>query len=94
MKTQAVVFRALFVALLLSAVTAPAFAGGLQKAKGFLQSIQQNLTTFIPIIAVISGLILVVCYWFRVVEKETFGRWIVGLIIAGSITEIVAMFVT
>ncbi|CAZ15908.1 TrbC/VirB2 family protein [Xanthomonas albilineans] len=97
MKSQAVVFRELCVSLLLSVVTTPAFAqatGGLQKAKGFLQSIEQNLTTFIPIIAVISGLILVVCYWFRIVEKETFGRWIVGLIIAGSIGEIVAMFLS
>lgn len=82
-------------AVLLAALFATtAHAQGLQKAQGFLTTLRDNLTTFVPIIAVIAGLILVIMYWFRVVEKETFMRWIVGLIIAGSITEIVAMFVS
>lgn len=85
---------AVFALLLTTFFSTAASAQGLTKAQGFLTTIQTNLTTFIPIIAVIAGLILVIMYWFRVVEKDTFMRWIVGLIIAGSITEIVALFVS
>lgn len=93
MKASTVTLRNIVFLLALLASTA-ADAQGLQKAQGFLTSIQTNLTTFIPIIAVIAGLILVVMYWFHVIEKQGFMRWIIGLIIAGSVAEIVAMFVS
>ncbi|MDO0860598.1 TrbC/VirB2 family protein [Xanthomonas campestris pv. campestris] len=69
-------------------------AQGLTKAKGFLTSLKENMLAFIPIIAVIAGLILVALYWFDIIRKDSFIKWIVGLIIAGSISEIVALFVT
>lgn len=80
--------------LLLTFIAADAHAQGLAKAKGFLTSLKDNLMTFIPIIAICAGLILVILYWFNIIQKEGFIKWIVGLIIAGSIAEIVALFVT
>jgi len=70
-----------------------AHAQGLTKATGFLESISSQLKVWIPIVAVISGLALVVAYWFNFIQKDTFIRWLIGLIIAGSVTEIVALFV-
>ncbi|MBD4872872.1 hypothetical protein GUF86_01890, partial [Xanthomonas citri pv. citri] len=67
---------------------------GLAKAKGFLNSLKDNLLSFVPIIAICAGLVLVILYWFNVIQKEGFIKWIVGLIIAGSVAEIVALFVT
>ncbi|OOX22852.1 conjugal transfer protein [Xanthomonas campestris pv. azadirachtae] len=79
--------------LLLATVAADADAQGLAKAKGFLNSLKDNLLAFVPIIAICAGLVLVILYWFNVIQKEGF-KWIVGLIIAGSVAEIVALFVT
>ncbi|MBV6851724.1 TrbC/VirB2 family protein [Xanthomonas euvesicatoria] len=80
--------------LLLAIVAADADAQGLAKAKGFLNSLKDNLLSFVPIIAICAGLVLVILYWFNVIQKEGFIKWIVGLIIAGSVAEIVALFVT
>ncbi|MBV6800007.1 TrbC/VirB2 family protein [Xanthomonas euvesicatoria] len=80
--------------LLLATVAADADAQGLAKAKGFLNSLKDNLLAFVPIIAICAGLVLVILYWFNVIQKEGFIKWIVGLIIAGSVAEIVALFVT
>jgi len=80
--------------ILLFALAVPmAHAQGLTKATGFLDSISSQLKVWIPVIAVISGLALVIAYWFNMIQKDTFIRWLVGLIIAGSVTEIVALFV-
>ncbi len=49
--------------------------------------------SLVPIIAICAGLVLVILYWFNVIQKEGFIKWIVGLIIAGSVAEIVALFV-
>lgn len=80
--------------LLLAFIAADAHAQGLTKAKGFLTTLKDNILAFIPIIAVLAGLVLVILYWFNVIQKEGFIKWIVGLIIAGSVAEIVALFVT
>ncbi|KPL47549.1 conjugal transfer protein [Xanthomonas axonopodis] len=80
--------------LLLAFVAADAHAQGLAKAKGFLTLLKDNLLAFIPIIAICAGLVLVMLYWFNVIQKEGFIKWIVGLIFAGSVSEIVALFVT
>jgi len=68
-------------------------AQGLAKATSFIENIRDQLTIWIPIIAVIAGLLLVVGYWFNMIQKDTFIKWLVGLIVAGSILEIVALFV-
>ena len=80
--------------LLLAAISTDAHAQGLTKARGFLNTLKDNLLAFIPIIAICAGLVLVILYWFNVIQKEGFIKWIVGLIIAGSVAEIVALFVT
>jgi len=80
--------------VVLGALIAPAtHAQGLAKATGFLETIRDSLSTLVPIVGIIAGILLVMAYWFRMIEKDTFIRWLVGLIIAGSVTEIVALFV-
>jgi len=80
-------------ALFFALITPMVHAQGLSKATSFLENIRDQLTLWIPIIAVIAGLVLVIAYWFNMIQKDTFIRWLVGLIIAGSILEIVALFV-
>jgi len=93
----AIIFRrsasTIFVSLMLALVSSMAQAQGLSKTTSFLENIRDQLTLWIPIIAVIAGLLLVIAYWFHMIQKDTFIRWLVGLIIAGSILEIVALFV-
>lgn len=87
-------YKAAVAATLALLLAAPAaHAQGLARATGFLESVRDQLTVWIPIIAVIAGLCLVVAYWFNMIQKDTFIKWLVGLIIAGSILEIVALFV-
>ena len=82
-------------AALLSLLFAPAaFAQGLSEARGFLQTIQDELTTIVPIVAVIGILLAAAGYWFNIVQKDTFIKILVGLIIAGSAVQIVAIFMT
>jgi len=85
-------FSAVLMALC-ALITPIAHAQGLAKATGFLETIRDSLTVLVPIVAVIAGILLVMAYWFRMIEKDTFIRWLVGLIIAGSVAEIVALFV-
>jgi len=85
--------RKRFAAYLTFLAIPAAQAQGLAKATSFIENIRDQLTTWIPIIAVIAGLLLVVGYWFNMIQKDTFIKWLVGLIIAGSILEIVALFV-
>lgn len=85
---------ALASSLILAFIAADAHAQGLTKGKGFLNALKDNLQVFIPIIGTYAGLVLVILYWFNVIRKEGFINWIVGLMIAGSVGEIVALFVT
>jgi type IV secretory pathway VirB2 component (pilin) len=79
-------------ATLLSAT--PAYAAGLDQAQGFLEQLKSQLTTIIPIVAVISMLVLGVMYANGMVRKETLVHWFIGVILAGSATELVALFFT
>ena len=67
-------------------------ADGLDKAKDILENFQDELLTIIPIIAVISLILLAIGYATKFVEKDTFVRWAIGVIIAGSAAQITAMF--
>lgn len=87
-------YKAAVAAAMVLALAAPtAHAQGLARATSFLETIRDQLVVWIPIVAVIAGLILVVAYWFNMIQKDTFFKWLIGLIIAGSILEIVALFV-
>jgi len=79
-------------ASLLMVLTSPAMAaGGLAKAQSTLQMIKDNLELILPIAAVIIGLIIVVLYMAEIMRKDDMVRWLIGLVIAGSIGEIVVL---
>lgn len=76
-----------------TAIASPVFAGtGLAKGKGILETFQAELLTIIPVVAAIALLLLAIGYATKFVEKDTFVRWGIGIIIAGSVTEITALF--
>lgn len=72
----------------------PAAAQGLQKARSVLEILQDELTTIVPVIAAITLLCLGVAYAGRFIEKDTFARWAIGVIIAGSAVQITSMLFT
>jgi hypothetical protein len=85
-------FNTTFSTLLISTCAFSAHAAGLEKAKSVLESLQKELTSIIPIAAAVLLLCLAMGYAGRFVEKDTFVRWAIGIIIGGSATQIVAMF--
>ena len=79
-------------ASMLMVLTSPAMAaGGLAKAQSTLQMIKDNLELILPIAAVIIGLIIVVLYMAEIMRKDDMVRWLIGMVIAGSIGEIVVL---
>ncbi|NAP32492.1 TrbC/VirB2 family protein [Pseudomonas syringae] len=68
--------------------------GGLTKAKTVMESFKTELTSIIPTIAVIALLALGIGYATKFVEKDTFVRWAIGIIIAGSAAQLTALFFT
>lgn len=95
-KSAAAASKALSVALTLAVTTQVAMAqtGGLAKAKGVMESFKVELTDIIPTIAVIALLCLAIGYATKFVEKDTFVRWGIGIIIAGSAAQLTALFFT
>lgn len=71
-----------------------ALAAGLSRARGALETIESELLTIIPVVAVIALILLAIGYATKSVEKETFYRWAIGVIIAGSAAEITAMLIS
>ncbi len=63
-------------------------------AQGILETLQQELTTIVPVVAAIILLCLGVAYAGRFIEKDTFVRWAIGVIIAGSAVQITSMLFT
>ena len=79
-------------ASMLMVLATPAMAaGGLAKAQSTLQMIKDNLELILPIAAVIIGLIIVVLYMAEIMRKDDMVRWLIGLVIAWSIGEIVVL---
>ncbi|EJF89667.1 hypothetical protein ME1_00437 [Bartonella vinsonii subsp. arupensis OK-94-513] len=69
----------------------PAYAD-LKNAKDALTKLQSELTEkIIPIAAAVILLCLAIGYAGRYIEKDTFVRWAVGVIIAGSAVQLTAM---
>ncbi|EJF74696.1 VirB2 family type IV secretion system major pilin TrwL [Bartonella alsatica] len=75
-------------------ITNPVYANGLKKAETLLNDVKTGLMTIIPIAATIILLCLAVSYAGRFIEKTTFMRWAIGVIIAGSAAQITAMLFT
>lgn len=89
------ILRNLWVAMPASVLAvSPAAAQGLQKARSVLEILQDELTTVVPVIAAITLLCLGVAYAGRFIEKDTFARWAIGVIIAGSAVQITSMLFT
>ncbi|WP_375615768.1 VirB2 family type IV secretion system major pilin TrwL [Bartonella sp. AP58NXGY] len=66
-------------------------AQGLENAKKALGEFKKELTTIIPIAAAVILLCLAIGYAGRYIEKDTFVRWAIGVIIAGSAAELANM---
>ncbi|SQF96735.1 VirB2 family type IV secretion system major pilin TrwL [Bartonella quintana] len=63
----------------------------LDTAKSALSKFQTELKTIIPVAAALILLCLAIGYAGRYIEKDTFIRWAIGVIIAGSATQIATM---
>ncbi|WP_212112754.1 VirB2 family type IV secretion system major pilin TrwL [Bartonella queenslandensis] len=62
-------------------------AAGLEPAKNALNALQTDLKTLIPIAAAVILLCLAIGYAGRYIGKDTFIRWAIGVVIAGSAAE-------
>ncbi|WP_332065812.1 VirB2 family type IV secretion system major pilin TrwL [Bartonella sp. CB189] len=72
----------------------PVFAQkqNLEKAKTAIESLQIELGKIVPTLAAVILLCLAIGYAGRFIERDTFLRWSVGVILAGSAAEISKMF--
>ncbi|WP_375648382.1 VirB2 family type IV secretion system major pilin TrwL [Bartonella sp. MU70NMGDW] len=67
----------------------------LNKAKTALDALKKDLIdNIIPIAAAVILLCLAIGYAGRYIGKDTFVRWAIGVVIAGSATELVGMLFT
>ncbi|MCZ2157916.1 VirB2 family type IV secretion system major pilin TrwL [Bartonella sp. 220] len=75
-------------------ITHPAYAE-LQNAKKALKALENDLIkNIIPAAAAVILLCLAIGYAGRYIGKDTFVRWAVGVIIAGSASQFVTMLLT
>ncbi|WP_375615764.1 VirB2 family type IV secretion system major pilin TrwL [Bartonella sp. AP58NXGY] len=82
---------AIFAAIAAFFITRPAYAQ-LKNAKDALTNLKTDLIdNIIPVAAAVILLCLAIGYAGRYIEKDTFIRWAIGIIIAGSATQLVAM---
>ncbi|WP_375662809.1 VirB2 family type IV secretion system major pilin TrwL [Bartonella sp. CL266QHHD] len=63
----------------------------LQNAETALTGLQADLKVIIPIAAAVILLCLAIGYAGRYIGKDTFVRWAVGVVIAGSATQLVTL---
>ncbi len=80
--------------LLLFGITQAASAqsiGGLSRAQTTLQTLRDNLDIILPIAAIIIGVIIFVLYSAEVMRKDDAIRWGIGVLLAGSVAELVVL---
>ncbi|WP_142416705.1 VirB2 family type IV secretion system major pilin TrwL [Bartonella massiliensis] len=68
-----------------------AYAQNLGNAKKALDTFKTQLIGIIPVAAAVILLCLAIGYAGRYIEKDTFVRWAIGVVIAGSAVEIVTL---
>lgn len=81
-------------AALLFGIHQAAFAqsiGGLSRAQTTLQTLRDNLDVILPIAAIIIGVIIFVLYSAEVMRKDDAIRWGIGVLLAGSVAELVVL---
>ncbi|MDY0272373.1 MAG: TrbC/VirB2 family protein [Advenella sp.] len=84
--------NALALAAFVPTVTfAQAAGGGLKKAETALGTFRDQLYIILPIAAVIAGIIIAVLYAAEIMRKDDAVRWAIGVVLAGSIAEIVVL---
>lgn len=69
-------------------------AKGLENAKKALDEFKKQLDLIIPLGATVILLCLAIGYAGRYIEKDTFVRWAIGVIIAGSALELATLLFT
>ncbi|WP_019221072.1 VirB2 family type IV secretion system major pilin TrwL [Bartonella senegalensis] len=86
---------AIVAAMTVFSIDSPVYAQKLGTAKKALDSLQAELTgKIIPVAAAVILLCLAIGYAGRYIEKDTFIRWAIGVVIAGSASELVALLFT
>ncbi len=76
-------------------ISNPAYAVQLKNAKKALDTLQDDLVkNIIPIAAAVILLCLAILYAGRYIEKDTFIRWAIGVVIAGSATQLASLLFT
>nr|WP_275450202.1 VirB2 family type IV secretion system major pilin TrwL [Bartonella australis] len=80
----------IFTAVAAFLVTQSVYAAhqGLTKTKTVLTTMQSELNVIVPIAAAVILVCLAIGYAGRFIEKSTFVRWAIGVIIAGSAVQI------
>ncbi|WP_375697110.1 VirB2 family type IV secretion system major pilin TrwL [Bartonella sp. AP14QHHD] len=66
----------------------------LKNASNALTDLQKDLKAIIPIAAAVILLCLAIGYAGRYIGKDTFVRWAIGVVIAGSATQLVSLLFT
>ncbi len=67
-------------------------ANGLAPAKKALEELQKDLNTnIIPVAAAVILLCLAIGYAGRYIGKDTFIRWAIGVVVAGSATQLASL---
>ncbi|WP_375673493.1 VirB2 family type IV secretion system major pilin TrwL [Bartonella sp. TS82HLJMH] len=74
-----------------SSVHAQAQVKTLKNASTALTELQTDLKAIIPIAAAVILLCLAIGYAGRYIGKDTFVRWAIGVVIAGSATQFVTL---
>ncbi|WP_375657493.1 MULTISPECIES: VirB2 family type IV secretion system major pilin TrwL [unclassified Bartonella] len=75
-------------------ITHPAYAE-IKNAKNALNALQKDLIeNIIPVAAAVILLCLAIGYAGRYIERDTFIRWAIGVVIAGSATQLAKMLFT
>ncbi|WP_208440082.1 VirB2 family type IV secretion system major pilin TrwL [Bartonella raoultii] len=72
-----------------SSAYAQAQAVTLKKGEAALTALEKDLNVIIPIAAAVILLCLAIGYAGRYIGKDTFVRWSVGVVVAGSATQLV-----
>lgn len=78
---------------LLMLASAAAQAAGLDQAAGVVNVLKANLTTVIPVIATVALMLSGLFYAMRMMHKDGFVHWFIGILIVGSAAEITAMII-
>ncbi len=67
--------------------------GGLTKTRTALTTFRDQLYLIVPILAVIAGIVLGVMYASDMIRKDTMWNWGIGVVIVGSVAEVVALII-